>query len=236
MTGAPRRRGPGRPAGHTAEATRSALLDATERLVVEAGYDAATTRQVAASAGTQVAGLRHHFGSKAGAFSAAFERAMGRVVEVLGDELSDGRATTVGDALRRWSGFVDRYPDTAAFLAVAPLERARHVELQVPVGEASVGLEAVLRAEVRGWAAAARPGDGPPEDAVDADVLADALIAIVFGALVYPARIDPNADATAVLDAVARVLDRAELSRLVRGGTAGTRRPARRRSAAGRPG
>ena len=100
---APGPRGPGRPVGRTTEATRTALMDAMERQVVAAGYDGATTRSIAHDAGVQVANLRHHFGSKAGLFAAATDRAMGRAAEVVAghlDPLGGGRDDTW---LRPWS-------------------------------------------------------------------------------------------------------------------------------------
>lgn len=175
-------------------------MDAMERQVVELGYDAATTRSVAAEAGTQVANLRHHFGSKAGLFTATFDRAMAVVGEVLAAHRAQvGEAVTVGSALRLWAEVMQALPRTAAFLAVAPIERARHAELKVPVGAAAVGLEAMVRAEVR---------RSMTLDDVDPDVLADTLIAVVFGLVAYPALIDPTASAPAILHAASAVFDR----------------------------
>lgn len=46
------------------EATRERLLSAAERVFAEKGYDAAGTRELAEAAGTDVAMITYHFGSK----------------------------------------------------------------------------------------------------------------------------------------------------------------------------
>ena len=172
-------------------------MDAMERQVVAAGYDGATTRSIADDAGVQVANLRHHFGSKAGLFAAATDRAMDRAAEVVARHLdpSEGDVMTLGSVLRSWGRVARDQPETAAFLAVAPVERTRHEELRGPLGESARWLEATVRLE-----AGSRH---------DAEELADALIAIVFGLVAYPALVDPTASAPDLIDAAARLFDEA---------------------------
>jgi AcrR family transcriptional regulator len=64
-----RRRGR-RPAG---EDTRAALLDAARAVFTEQGFDGATVRAIARSAGVDPAMVNHWFGSKEGLFAAAMQ-------------------------------------------------------------------------------------------------------------------------------------------------------------------
>src|SRR5260370_37985103 len=64
-------------------ATRGALLDATFDSIVELGYGATTTTEVAHRAGVSLGALLHHFPTKAELLSAAvghaFDRRLGEV-------------------------------------------------------------------------------------------------------------------------------------------------------------
>jgi AcrR family transcriptional regulator len=56
------------------EAAKRALLDAARAVFAERGFDAATTREVAARAGLNEQLIQRYFGGKAGLLSALFER------------------------------------------------------------------------------------------------------------------------------------------------------------------
>jgi AcrR family transcriptional regulator len=62
----------------TDSATRTALLDAAEALMVEAGYAAVTTRRVAAKAGVNNGLVYYYFGTMDDLFVALFRRAAAR--------------------------------------------------------------------------------------------------------------------------------------------------------------
>jgi AcrR family transcriptional regulator len=68
------RRAPGRPSSEQSASTREALLDATERIMRDAGYAAVSTRRVAAQAGTDKALVHYYFGTMDELFIAAFLR------------------------------------------------------------------------------------------------------------------------------------------------------------------
>ena len=70
MRGVPVRRHVGRPRGGDPVETRRVLLDAAEECFAKAGFAGATTRQMAARAGVNVATLHYHFGSKEELFQA----------------------------------------------------------------------------------------------------------------------------------------------------------------------
>jgi AcrR family transcriptional regulator len=66
-------------AAGTAAATRQRLLDAGEVLFGERGFEGTSLRMVTEAAGSNVAGVNYHFGSKQGLFQAVVDRAMGPV-------------------------------------------------------------------------------------------------------------------------------------------------------------
>jgi AcrR family transcriptional regulator len=56
---------------------KDSILDAAERLFSEIGYDACSTRSIAAKAGVNMAMLSYYFGSKDGLYKAVLERRLG---------------------------------------------------------------------------------------------------------------------------------------------------------------
>lgn len=65
----------------TRDATAVALMDATERLLIEGGHGAITTRRVADEAGQTHGLIRYHFGSLGGLMTATVQRAAGRILD-----------------------------------------------------------------------------------------------------------------------------------------------------------
>ncbi len=63
---------PSRPAS---QPTRAALLDAAERLFAESGFHAVGIREISSLAGTNVAAISYHFGSKGDLYVAVMRRA-----------------------------------------------------------------------------------------------------------------------------------------------------------------
>jgi len=86
-------------------ATRDALLDAAELLVAGHGFTAPSHRMIAGEAGTHVALVNYHFGSKEMLFEAALERRASRLNALWRDALGDLRdrhTRSVADVLRAW--------------------------------------------------------------------------------------------------------------------------------------
>lgn len=75
MRGVAARRRVGRPRGGDPVETRRAILRAAEECFAASGFAGATTRQVAAEAGVNVATLHYHFGSKANLYRAVRDAA-----------------------------------------------------------------------------------------------------------------------------------------------------------------
>lgn len=69
-------------------ATRTALLDAAEALMLEEGYAAVTTRRVATKAGVNSALVAYYFGAKDGLFIELFHRGANRSLERLRSALT----------------------------------------------------------------------------------------------------------------------------------------------------
>ncbi len=59
--------------------TKSRILDAAESLFAELGFRAASMRVVTQEAGTNLAAVNYHFGSKEGLIAAVFERRLGPI-------------------------------------------------------------------------------------------------------------------------------------------------------------
>src|SRR5262245_20772995 len=86
-------------------ATRDALLDAAEVLVAGHGFTTPLHRMIAGEAGTHVALVNYHFGSKEMLFEAALERRAPRLNDLWRDALAELRerpGRTVADVLRAW--------------------------------------------------------------------------------------------------------------------------------------
>lgn len=64
-----------------APSTDTALMDAVERLLIDGGYAAVTTRRVANEAGQAHGLIRYHFGSLNGLMLATLHRAADRIIE-----------------------------------------------------------------------------------------------------------------------------------------------------------
>lgn len=61
----------------TSQRTRERLLDASERLFAEHGFDGASMRQITSAADANLAAVNYHFGSKLGLIQEVFVRRLG---------------------------------------------------------------------------------------------------------------------------------------------------------------
>jgi AcrR family transcriptional regulator len=96
-----RRRAPGRPTGDGNPSTRDALLAATERILLDEGYAAVSTRRVAAKAGTDKALVHYYFGTMDDLFIAVFRRNAERGAERLRKALASPQPLwSVWDAMQ----------------------------------------------------------------------------------------------------------------------------------------
>jgi AcrR family transcriptional regulator len=95
MAAAPPDRKPRR--RRTAEAARAAILDATERRLIEAGPGAVRLQQVAADLGVSHPTVLHHFGSREALVRAVVERAFARLQADVIDAIARTPPPEVGD-------------------------------------------------------------------------------------------------------------------------------------------
>lgn len=76
---------PGRGGASDADATRAALIRAGVELFGRRGFDGTTTREIAAEAGVNIAGIAYHFGGKSGLHRACGEAIAEIVLEHVGE-------------------------------------------------------------------------------------------------------------------------------------------------------
>ena len=150
----------------------------------------------------QAANLRHHLGAKPEVFEAVYEDCIARVAVMLSTLVELGDPERPGEYLRRLAVLVTEAPDLVAFLAVAPVERRRHPELQRPVGAGPAGLEDLVRSTVARWS-----DEGRLALDVDPASLADVLIAITYGTLLYGSLVDPTVDLHTAVMTLSRLVD-----------------------------
>ena len=114
------------------ESSRERILRVATQLFGERGFDAVTTRTIAAAAGLNVATVAHHTGSKADLYEAVFARLHAREAAMLETALAEVTAADVADPVRVRQilrDLVDAYVDVlAAEPAIAGLWSRRWLE------------------------------------------------------------------------------------------------------------
>jgi len=127
-----RRPGRGRPPGNTAEATRKRLLEVAHRKFSDHGYEATATPDIVAAAGVSQSVLYHHFGSKAGLYTAVVKQVMDLTLEAFEQAIA-GRTKL----LDRLDGILEAltvigpvYGPDNPIMVMAPFEVRHHSELR----------------------------------------------------------------------------------------------------------
>ena len=114
------------------ESSRERILRVATQLFGERGFDAVTTRTIAAAAGLNVATVAHHTGSKADLYEAVFARLHQHEAAVLDAQLAQVTPEDVADPVRVRAvlrELVDAYVDVlAAEPAIAGLWSRRWLE------------------------------------------------------------------------------------------------------------
>ena len=121
----------GRPPGDTAAQTKQALLKSARQVFAEYGYHGATIAEITRRAGVSTPVLYHHFGSKAGLFSAV----MAEVTQLLAESWGETIAGS-GDLRSKINAMFDSAidihaadPELARFLLATRIEVTRTLEL-----------------------------------------------------------------------------------------------------------
>ena len=121
----------GRPPGDTAAKTKQALLRSARQVFAEYGYHGATIAEITRRAEVSTPVLYHHFGSKAGLFTAAIEEVSELLAASWGKTIAGA-----GDLRSKISAMLDTAidihaadPELARFMLVARVEATRVPEL-----------------------------------------------------------------------------------------------------------
>lgn len=101
---------PGRPTGNDSRDVRATLLSAARELFVKNGYEAVTTKAIAAHAGVNPAMIHYYFDNKAGLHQAMLMETVGPVL----GQLSKWVAASGKDADLKIDAFVSTYMRTLA--------------------------------------------------------------------------------------------------------------------------
>ncbi|MCA9295662.1 MAG: TetR/AcrR family transcriptional regulator [Phycisphaerales bacterium] len=86
--------------------TRTALLDAAERLFAEKGFAAVGVREIVEHAGANLAAVKYHFGGKTALYEATVRRALERRDHAEAWAVLEERATSRSDAAHRLTLFM----------------------------------------------------------------------------------------------------------------------------------
>jgi TetR/AcrR family transcriptional regulator len=105
-----------------AEATRTQILDAAEKLFAERGFAGTSMRTLAVAAGTSQALLHHHFGTKAGLYEAVKVRFNDRYVAEQGEVDHELDPESVLAEVRHYFRFLQENPHLSRLVAWAWLE------------------------------------------------------------------------------------------------------------------
>ena len=121
----------GRPPGDTAARTKQALLRSARQVFAEYGYHGATIAEITRRAEVSTPVLYHHFGSKAGLFTAAIEEVSKLLAESWGETIAG-----TGDLRSKVNAMLDTAiqihaadPELARFLLATRMEVTRAPEL-----------------------------------------------------------------------------------------------------------
>lgn len=195
-------RDPGSGRGTRGDATRARIARAAVELVAELGWDAVTTRAVAARAEVNPALVHYHFGSMEallrGAVVAALEEEIGQAARPLVEAptLAEGLAGAA-DAIGRF----DLETPAASLLIEAMVRAMRDPDLAEVIVGSLREFRALVAARVR---AASASGEAPADLAPEASGV---LIAAVLDGLYFHRIVDPTTDLSGVRDVLLRLVE-----------------------------
>lgn len=166
------------PAGSRGRRTHDALLDATERLLRDGGYGAATTTAVAEEAGVGVGTVYTYFRDRDDLLAALLAARLDGILEAVEAELTTDRLLDVGlervlEATVR--AVVEGYRSHAAALRAALVQLPSSPAIRTVYWDRHDRSQRTVATFLRRGQAAGRIREGDP------DLLADALLVLVQG-------------------------------------------------------
>lgn len=197
------RRTRGRPRAANGSETRERIIRAARQVFSELGYDAATFQAIAERADLTRPAINHYFANKRTLYQEVLTAT--NTALITAGLAAAGAHTTLVDKLSAFlSGVLlahREYESAAAFLVTSMLESHRHPELsQDPYAP---------RDDVRTFVTAA-VGDaatqGQLEAGSDPETLVEMLLVLMFGMGFYAGFVGTDAEVTAVVDKLQRLL------------------------------
>jgi AcrR family transcriptional regulator len=192
---------PGPVGGGRGDATRRKIAQAAVELVAELGWDAVTTRAVAARAGVNPALVHYHFGSMEallrGAVVAALEEEIGQAARPLVEapSLAEGLAGSV-DAIEQ----LDLRTPAASLLIEAMVRAMRDPGLAGVIVGSLQDFRALVAERVRAASAGGEATYGLSAEA------SGVLIAAALDGLLFHRMLDPDTNLDGVRDVVLRLV------------------------------
>ena len=166
----------GRPRDGNPAETRREILMAAEQSFAASGFTGATTREVAARAGVNVATLHYHFGNKEGLYRAVIDRAVSGEIPV-----TDGSGTPAERLARTVGALFDFAAERPTLPRLALLDQlagpARSAALRT-AGEAEDPRVATLRRTLIALA------NGGPSKGRAPGVIARVIVTLIDGSLI----------------------------------------------------
>jgi AcrR family transcriptional regulator len=98
-----------RPRQARAQATVEAIIKATARVLIEEGYDHASTNRIAQAAGVSIGSLYQYFPSKESLVSALVDEHIHKMMTALSRKLEDRKSTRLNSSHR----YISRMPSSA---------------------------------------------------------------------------------------------------------------------------
>ncbi len=156
----------GRPKGRDSSQTRTLIIQATKRCLVEKGYGSTTLKDVAHNAGITRAAIYPYFPSKPALYAAVVEDLVGKLSTVYQQAL--GEDGSFKDKLRKIltaaAELHEEPGDATAILATIPIELKRHPELSDLLVEGQNQFNEVLKALFQQAAASGELPEGYQAD------------------------------------------------------------------------
>jgi AcrR family transcriptional regulator len=197
------RRTRGRPRAANGSETRERIIRAARQVFSELGYDAATFQAIAERADLTRPAINHYFPNKRALYHEVLT-ATNTALITSGVNAASAHTTLVDRLSAFLSGILlahREYDSAAAFLVTSMLESHRHPELSQDAYAPRDDVRAFV-----GTAVTEAVAQGQLDPGTDADTLVEMLLVLMFGMGFYAGFVGTDAEVTAVVDKLQRLL------------------------------